>query len=73
MKKLLFIGSICAALFSIYSCNNNSNADTHVHDDGTVHEAHDTTKPVQQEFNVADTSKKDTSAHTHDEGKKHTH
>jgi len=74
MKKLIFISSICAAMFFAISCgNNNSKTDTHVHDDGSTHQDHDTTKPVQQEFNVADTIKKDTIAHTHDNGKKHTH
>ena len=74
MKKLLLISSICAAMFFIVSCNNdNSKTDTHVHDDGSTHQDHDTTKPVQQEFNVGDTTKKDTSAHTHEDGKKHTH
>lgn len=74
MKKLLFISSICAAILFTVSCgNNDSKTDTHLHDDGFTHQAHDTTKPVQQEFNVADTTKKDTSANTHDDGKKHTH
>ena len=55
MKKVLLISSICAALYFISSCNNNqSSPDTHKHDDGSTHADHDTTKPVQQEFNVAD-------------------
>ena len=73
MNKLLFISSICTAMFLIVSCNNNSKTDTHTHDDGSTHQDHDTTKPVQQEFNVADTTKKDTTAHTHEDGKPHTH
>lgn len=56
------------------SCNNNSDSkNTHQHDDGSTHADHDTTKPVQQEFNVVDSTKKDTTTHTHDDGKKHSH
>lgn len=73
MKKVLLISSICAALFLIVSCgNNDSKTDTHQHDDGSSHADHDTVKPVQQEFNVADTAKKDTT-HTHAEGEEHSH
>ena len=74
MKNVLLISSICAALFFVISCgNNNSQTDTHIHDDGSTHKDHDTTKPVQQEFNVADTTKKDTTTHTHADGEKHSH
>lgn len=74
MKKVLLIGSISAAMIFIISCgNNNSKADTHMHDDGSSHTDHDTTKPAQQEFNVVDTIKIDTSSHKHENGEKHSH
>ena len=74
MKKVLLVSSICAAMFFVISCNNNnSKPDTHTHDDGSTHADHDTVKPAQQEFNVADTTKKDTTAHAHENGKKHSH
>ena len=72
MKKVLLISSICTALFFVISCgNNNSQTDTHIHEDGATHQDHDTTKPVQQGFNVTDSVKKDSSAHTHENGEKH--
>ncbi|MFT3845483.1 MAG: hypothetical protein QM725_10545 [Lacibacter sp.] len=73
MKKALLIASI--AVFALTtSCNNNSKPEgTHTHEDGSTHDDHDTTKPVQQEFNVADTTKKDTTTHTHADGEKHSH
>ena len=74
MKKVLLISSICTALFFVSSCgNNNSQTDTHIHEDGSTHSDHDTAKPEQQEFNVNDTLKKDTSVHTHKDGEKHSH
>lgn len=74
MKKLLLIGSICSAMLFVVSCDNNSSEpDTHMHVDGSTHADHDTTKPVQQEFNVADTVKKDSSVHMHDNGEQHSH
>jgi hypothetical protein len=73
MKKLLLLASIAAFVFTT-SCNNNSTKEKeHMHDDGSTHSDHDTTKPVQQEFNVADTTKKDTTTHTHADGEKHSH
>ncbi len=73
MKKLILLASI--SIFVITSsCNNNSETkNTHQHDDGSTHTDHDTSKPVQQEFNVADTTKKDSTTHSHDDGKKHSH
>lgn len=73
MKKLFLIASISAFVFTT-SCNSGTEKkDTHKHDDGSTHTDHDTTKPVQQEFNVADTIKKDTATHTHPNGAKHSH
>lgn len=73
MKKVLLLASISAFVLTT-SCNNGTEKkDTHTHDDGSTHADHDTTKPVQQEFNVADTTKKDTSTHTHADGEKHSH
>ena len=74
MRKMLFVSSICAAMFFVSSCgNNNSKTDTHIHEDGSTHSDHDTTKPVQQEFNVTDSIKKDTTTHKHDDGSTHSH
>lgn len=74
MKKLLCISSICAALFLISSCdNNNSKTDTHIHEDGATHQDHDTGKPIQQEFNVIDSVKPDSSIHIHKNGENHSH
>lgn len=74
MKKIFFLASICAFVL-ITSCNNNNteSKNTHQHEDGSAHDDHDTTKPVQQEFNVTDTTKKDTIGHTHKDGEKHSH
>ena len=73
MKKILLLAGISAFVFST-SCNNKTEANgNHLHDDGSTHADHDTSKPVQQEFNVNDSIKKDTSIHTHDDGKKHDH
>lgn len=77
MKKAMFIVLLAAAAFMFNSCAGNSNEKTdgtHQHDDGSTHTDHaDTSKPVQQEFNMTDSTKKDSSAHTHEEGKEHSH
>ncbi|HCL06538.1 MAG TPA: hypothetical protein DHW64_11505 [Chitinophagaceae bacterium] len=76
MKKSIFIALICSASLAMFSCDNAPEVkEGHTHSDGTTHADHDTTKPVQQEFNAADSSSKtaDTSAHTHEDGKKHSH
>lgn len=75
MKKILPGVSLIIALTFAISCHTNSTnePDTHTHDDGSIHTGHDTTKPVQQEFNVVDTTKKDTTTHTHADGEKHDH
>lgn len=65
-----------SAVFTFNSCANKEKAEgAHTHDDGTEHAAHeDTSKPAQQEFNVSDTtSKQDTTGHSHEEGKEHSH
>jgi hypothetical protein len=76
MKKMLVIGSLCTMLLSVGSCSNNQSQEgTHTHDDGSTHADHDTTKPNQQEFNVADSADKDSPGkpHTHKDGETHTH
>jgi hypothetical protein len=74
MKKLFISGCLAASLF-IISCNNSTKkSGTHIHEDGSTHSDHDTAKPVQHEFNIADTSeKKDTGSHSHADGTKHSH
>lgn len=72
MKKILLLAGISVFILTT-SCNNNAESNTtHKHDDGSVHD-HDTTIPTQQEFIVTDTVKKDTSSHSHENGKKHSH
>lgn len=73
MKKLLLLISITAFLLTTACNSGTEKKDTHTHDDGSSHADHDTTKPEQQEFNVADTIKKDTTTHTHAKGEKHSH
>ena len=75
MKKIFFSGCLSVLLFSIVACNNNAKTDTHTHDDGTTHAAHDTVKPAQEQFNVTDTTHSDTTGkeHSHKDGKKHSH
>ena len=73
MKKILLLASISVFVVTT-SCNNSFEKEkTHIHEDGSTHDDHDTTKPAQQEFNVADTTKKDTTTHTHADGEKHSH
>lgn len=73
MKKILLLASISVFVLTT-SCNNSTESkNTHQHEDGSTHEDHDTTKPVQQEFNVADSAKTDTTVHTHEDGEKHSH
>jgi hypothetical protein len=75
MKKIFFSGCLSVFLFSIVACNDTTKTDTHTHDDGSTHAAHDTTKPAQEQFNVADTIQKDTTVkeHSHKEGEQHSH
>jgi hypothetical protein len=74
MKKLFLFGSLYLCL-SLSACNNNNEEGGHVHEDGSSHNDHDTTKPVQQEFTVGDTTGTDSSnkKHSHDDGQKHSH
>jgi protein involved in sex pheromone biosynthesis len=76
MKKTLVLA--CAGfLITLSACNNNSkteNKGTHTHEDGSTHDDHDTTKPVQKEFKVTDsTNKADTGTHKHADGTTHSH
>lgn len=75
MKKIFFSGCLFVLLFSIVACNDTAKTNIHKHDDGTTHAAHDTVKPVQEQFNVTDTIHRDTTDkdHTHKDGKKHSH
>lgn len=73
MKKLIMLFAV--ATF-IYGCSGNDSKETHVHDDGTTHEAHEEGEnhdnaSSQEEFTVGDT----TNAHGHDhsEGQDHKH
>jgi hypothetical protein len=75
MKNLFLYGSIYLCI-TLLACNNSKEESAHVHEDGTSHSDHDTTKPVQQEFTVGDTTTAaDTSnkQHTHEDGNKHSH
>ena len=73
MKKLLLLASISVIVLTT-SCNNNAETkNTHTHEDGSTHAEHDTTKPAQQEFHVADTTKKNTTTHPNADGEKHSH
>ena len=75
MKKVLLGVGLAFVLILTYSCNNNSQPErgTHIHEDGSTHSDHDTTKPVQEEFNVTDSTDEDTSNHIHTDGEKHSH
>lgn len=57
MKKLIFILAIPVVILSGCSGNQTkSNTNTHVHEDGSVHKDHDTSKHHQEEFIVGDSS-----------------
>jgi hypothetical protein len=75
MKKAIITAFIGIASLTFISCANNTESKTHTHEDGSTHADHDTTKPAQEEFVVADTTKKDTTGkeHTHKDGEKHSH
>lgn len=73
MKKILLLSGITAIILSS-ACNNNADKENaHQHEDGSTHVHADTVKPVQQEFQVTDTLKKDSTAHTHKDGGNHSH
>jgi hypothetical protein len=82
MKKMFFMGSICACLLTFSACTNSQSepaTNTHTHEDGSTHSDHapDTVKPEQQEFTIGDTTQTDSSAtqkvHSHEDGKPHFH
>ena len=74
MKKTFILGSLILFTISFTACNNSTEPKTHIHEDGSTHSDHDTTKPKQKEFTVDDSSYKDsTKEHTHKEGSKHSH
>lgn len=78
MKKIMIMS---AALFALAACGGNNdkdnNHDTHVHEDGTVHENHATeaaTPAAQESFKVkADTTAATKAEHHHDHGDSHDH
>lgn len=73
MKRIMLLACF-SAFVAASSCNNKDSKATHTHSDGSTHDDHDTAKPAQQDFNVADTAgKKDTGSHTHEDGTKHSH
>ncbi len=72
MKKILFSALLGIATVTIFSCGNNAETKTHTHDDGSIHGGHDT-KPKQEEFTIGNTTHKDTTEHSHKDGKKHSH
>jgi hypothetical protein len=66
MKKIFSIIAILAIVFAVSSCGNKKKKDsqahdTHVHEDGSVHENHDNDTPAQESFEV----KEDSDAHQH--------
>lgn len=59
MKKILSVLTVLAIVFAVSSCGNKKKkdthpAETHVHDDGTVHadDAHSHDAPAQEAFEV---------------------
>ncbi|GAB2664628.1 hypothetical protein GCM10027036_18220 [Flavihumibacter cheonanensis] len=81
MKPFISLLLLAAGSF-IMSCNDAPKEQTHTHEDGSTHADHatDTTKPVQQEFTLTDSTKTDSlktdtsgKAHTHADGKEHVH
>lgn len=75
MKKILFRLMLCIALFSIFSCTESQEQNTHTHSDGSKHSYHDTVKPVQEQFKVTDNplTAPVEIEHTHKDGKPHSH
>jgi len=79
MKRILFIAGMYIVLQSLIACGNESSnaetdAKTHTHEDGSTHADHDTTKPAQQEFQLSDSTKTDTTKmHSHGGSKPHSH
>ncbi len=74
MKKILLLSGLAVLVFTTACNNNNANKEgAHQHEDGSTHDHADTVKPAQQEFQVTDSLKKDTTGHTHTDGEKHSH
>lgn len=84
MKNILLLMAFFAILFSACATNTSKNADTHTHEDGTVHENHKNSEisPEQELFEVeADTlalendslQTEQKTEHTHAGGHKHKH
>lgn len=77
MKKYFIALSILAVLFSACSNNQTNDNNTHVHDDGSVHENHSQDTLVKQEEFTAPTDStvintEPAHEHTHD-GHEHPH
>ncbi|TKB96450.1 hypothetical protein [Pedobacter cryotolerans] len=75
MKKTMLSLAIAIGLFAASCSNEKKEEGAHQHEDGSTHADHDET-PVdttkQEEFKV-DSVAADTAAHSHDDGKSHTH
>ena len=81
MKKILSVLTVLAIVFAVSSCGNKKKkdthpAETHVHDDGTVHtnDAHSHDAPAQESFEVKednDTEHKHEGVDNDHEGHKH--
>ncbi|MEJ7694476.1 hypothetical protein [Daejeonella sp.] len=74
MKKTFLFIALFTVSLAIASCNNQEKKDSHIHEDGSTHDAHpaDTSSIQQEEFKV-DSVKADTAGHSHKSGEKHTH
>lgn len=75
MKKTILYAMICVATLTMISCGDTQDNNTHKHEDGSTHTNHDTTKPVQEQFKVTDTTSQTPTEgeHTHGDGKPHSH
>jgi hypothetical protein len=77
MKKLFFVLTIAAFLFSCGNKKKEQSQSTHNHADGTVHteESHNETKPDQESFNVSTDGHNKDEAHgeSHDKNHEHSH
>lgn len=77
MKKIFLAVNLSIALCAFFACNNNAKTESgaHMHEDGSTHADHDSTKSKQEEFIVPDSTHKDSTGkeHTHKDGKEHSH
>lgn len=75
MKKSFILGSLILLAIPFTACNNSTDSNTHIHEDGSTHADHDTVKPKQEEFIVGDSTRKDSTKkeHAHKDGSKHSH